>query len=192
MQSKHLTFLPRNLKPSQLRQRVIQKHCKFWKERNLASKAAFQRAAYDRATAAQTELNYDIEAVISQIEPVKARQAEVATRHGSLLLYAFSFESKVLQLFSVLLKSPDFVGARLEVLLERALTTPLPVRGDTCGEPTTGASHTPQWCRGIACRRGAFVGTALVWLGPGGDCVVMRFLFAQQAPPDLHLCQSIA
>ena len=182
MQSKHLTLLPRNLKPSQLRQMVIQKHGKFWKQRNLASKSTFQRAAYDRATAAQTELNYDIEALISQIELVKARQAEVATRHGPLLLSTCRFESTDLQLFSVLLKSPDFVGARLEVLRERALTTPLPVRGDTCGEPTTGAPHPPQWCRGIACRRAAFVGTALVWLGPGGDCVVMRFLFAQQAP----------
>ena len=141
MQSKHLTFLQRNLKPSQLRQMVIQKHGKFWKQRNLASKATFQRAAYDRATAAQTELNYDIEAVISQIELVKARRAEVATRHGPLLLSACRFEPTDLQLFSVLLKSPDFVGARLEVLRERALTTPLPVRDDPSGEPTTGGPH---------------------------------------------------
>ena len=57
-------------------------------------KAAFQRAAYDRATAGQTGLNYDIEVVISQIELVKARQAEVATRRGPLLLSCVSLRAQ--------------------------------------------------------------------------------------------------
>ena len=171
-------------RPRDLYKRIFKGHASLFARKSLTERSSWASSADRFVSEREDAILDDVGALRSQIALAKSRIQKSANAFEPMSMGGAALSPSQLELFSVLLKSPDFKDAAVDAMRKRILDTPPPVQPRPPATPSEAATvaHEPPWLRDVCARRSSFKDTAFLW-HDGEHEIVAKFLYARMSQP---------